>query len=106
MWICGRACLFACILETLIDCQPPRLPKWMLRKGLPGIAPAERCYRAFWWRKGDVFRLLMSLQAVIDGCTWPHQDERAVQQLQGFIHHVTGEGAVLHYGLTFVTWQS
>ncbi len=62
----------------------------MLRKGLPGIPPAERCYRAFWWRKGDVFRLLMSLQNVIDGCTWPKQDERAVQQLQGLIHHVTG----------------
>ena len=62
----------------------------MLRKGLPGIPAAERGYRAFWWRKGDVFRLLMSLQNVIDGCTWPTQDERAVQQLQGFIHHVTG----------------
>ena len=72
----------------------------MLRKGLPGIPPAERCYRAFWWRKGDVFRLLMSLQNVIDGCTWPQQDEQAVQQLQGFIHHVTGEGDVLLYGLT------
>ena len=67
----------------------------MLRKGLPGIPPAERGYRAFWWRKGDVFRLLMSLQNVLDGCTWPRQDERAVQQLQGFIHHVTGEGQSL-----------
>ena len=67
----------------------------MLKKGLPGIPPAERGYRAFWWRKGDVFRLLMSLQNVLDGCTWPRQDERAVQQLQGFIHHVTGEGPSL-----------
>ena len=71
------------------------LPKWKLRKGLPGIPPAERGYRAFWWRKGDVFRLLMSLQNVLDGCTWPRQDARAVQQLQGFIHHVTGEGCSL-----------
>lgn len=63
----------------------------MLAKGLPGIPAAERGYRAFWWRRGDVFRLLMSLQAVIDGCSWPKQDERPVQQLQGFIHHVTGE---------------
>ena len=75
-------------LTSLMCC---RLPKWMLKKGLPGIPPAERGYRAFWWRKGDVFRLLMSLQNVLDGCTWPRQDERAVQQLQGFIHHVTGE---------------
>ena len=81
----------------------------MLRKGLPGIPPAERCYRAFWWRKGDVFRLLMSLQNVVDGCTWPKQEERAVQQLQGLIHHVTGQAhavlrcAVLRSPLTALT---
>ena len=71
----------------------------MLRKGLPGIPPAEQCYRAFWGRKGDVFRLLMSLQNVIDGCTWSQQDERAVQQLQGLIHHVTGQLASMKAGL-------
>ena len=67
-----------------------RLPKWMLERGLPKIPLAEKCYRQFWWRKGDVYRMLMSLQNIIDGSTWPSRDRRRVNELAGFIHHVTG----------------
>jgi hypothetical protein len=62
----------------------------MLESGLPDIPLAEKCYRRFWWRKGDVYRLLMSLQNVIDGSTWPKEDKRRVNELVGLIHHVTG----------------
>ncbi len=67
-----------------------RLPKWMLERGLPKMPLAEKCYRQFWWRKGDVYRMLMSLQNIIDGSTWPSRDRRRVNELAGFIHHVTG----------------
>lgn len=67
-----------------------RLPKWMLESGLPKMPLAEKCYRQFWWRKGDVYRMLMSLQNIIDGSTWPSQDKRRVHELVGLIHHVTG----------------
>ena len=67
-----------------------RLPRWMLEKRMPGLPFPERCYRLFWNRKGDVYRLLMSLQNVIDGSTWLRQDARRVHQLIGLIHHVTG----------------
>ncbi|EIE27044.1 hypothetical protein COCSUDRAFT_34668 [Coccomyxa subellipsoidea C-169] len=69
------------------------LPKWMLESGLPKIPLAEKCYRQFWWRKGDVYRLLMSLQNIIDGSTWPKDDKRRVNELIGLIHHVTGASA-------------
>ena len=62
----------------------------MLENGLPDIPLTEKCYRRFWWRKGDVYRLMMSLQNVIDGSTWPKEDKRRVNELVGFIHHVTG----------------
>ena len=62
----------------------------MLQKGLPSLPFPELCYRLFWWRKGDVYRLLMSLQNVIDGSTWLRKDARKVHQLIGLIHHVTG----------------
>ena len=58
--------------------------------GMPPVPFPERCYRWFWWRKADVFRLFMSLQNVIDGCTWPQHDAKRVHELLGLIHHVTG----------------
>ena len=57
---------------------------------MPRIPPTEHGYRLFWRREGDVFRLLMSLQNVIDGCCWPQHDKSAVRQLAGLICHVTG----------------
>ena len=57
---------------------------------MPRMPPTEHGYRLFWRREGDVFRLLMSLQNVIDGCTWPQQDAPLVHQLAAFIRHVTG----------------
>lgn len=66
------------------------LPKWMLESGMPEIPVTEKAYRVFWWRKGDVYRMLMSLQNIIDGSTWPKQDAKKVQELVGLIHHVTG----------------
>ena len=66
-----------------------RLPRWML-EGMPPVPVPEQCYRWFWWRKGDVFRLFMSLSNVIDGCTWLQQDAMHVNELIGLIRHVTG----------------
>jgi hypothetical protein len=63
--------------------------------GMPPVPFPERCYRWFWWRKADVFRLFMSLQNVIDGCTWPQHDAKRVQELLGLIHHVTGAHQLL-----------
>jgi hypothetical protein len=62
----------------------------MRESGMPDIPFTEKCYRLFWWRKGDVYRMLMSLQNIIDGSTWPKEDGKKVQQLVGLIHHVTG----------------
>lgn len=57
---------------------------------MPGIPLTEHGYRLFWRREGDVFRLLMSLQNVIDGCYWPAHQAVLVQNLAGLIRHVTG----------------
>ncbi|BDA44507.1 hypothetical protein COCOBI_05-6940 [Coccomyxa sp. Obi] len=73
------------------------LPKWMLESGLPKMPLAEKCYRQFWWRKGDVYRMLMSLQNIIDGSTWPAQDKRRVNELVGLIHHVTGKRITVYF---------
>lgn len=57
---------------------------------LGGIPFTEHCYRLFWWHEGDVFRLAMSLQNVLDGCTWQSGDAELAHALQRFIHSVTG----------------
>lgn len=76
-----------CSMEVKLLC---RLRQWMLQKGLPGVPFSEQCYRLFWHRKGDVYRLLMSLQNMIDGSSWLRRDARTVHRLTGLIHHVTG----------------
>ncbi|KAK9814051.1 hypothetical protein WJX73_010626 [Symbiochloris irregularis] len=60
------------------------------RVRLPRVPATEVGYRLFWHREGDVFRLLMSLQNVIDGCCWPRAQAPLVRQLAGLIRHVTG----------------
>ena len=57
---------------------------------LGGVPFSEHCYRLFWWHEGDVFRLLMSLQNVLDGCTWASSDADLARALQSFIRSVTG----------------
>ena len=37
-----------------------------------------------------MFRLLMSLQNVLDGCLWDSSDAELLADLKDFIHHVTG----------------
>ena len=49
-----------------------------------------QAYHCFWWHRGDVYRLLLSLGAAIDGIAWPEADRPEVQLLQHFVHSVTG----------------
>ena len=44
----------------------------------------------FWWRRRDVYRLLLSLSTRVDGITWPEADRKLVEQMQDLIRTVTG----------------
>ena len=63
---------------------------------LGGIPLTEHCYRLFWWHEGDVFRLLMSLQNVLDGCTWQSRDAEQAHALRTFVRSVTGAPGCTH----------
>ena len=49
-----------------------------------------QAYQVFWWRRRDVYRLLLSLSTRVDGITWREADRELVEQLQDLIRTVTG----------------
>lgn len=79
----------ACILYRWmhIDCRQLRGPDG---SKLPGVPLAELSYRLFWVYRHDVYRIMMSLQNVIDGWDWLPQEQAAVEGLQDLVRHITG----------------
>ena len=49
-----------------------------------------QAYQVFWWRRRDVYRLLLSLSTRVDGITWREADREPVEQMQDLIRTVTG----------------
>ena len=52
-----------------------------------------QAYQVFWWRRRDVYRLLLSLSTRVDGITWPEADRKLVEQMQDLIRTVTGSSS-------------
>lgn len=57
---------------------------------LPSSGWGEKAYRIFWCGKGDVYRLLLSVQYRVASQTWPASDSQDVLLLDDLIHYVTG----------------
>lgn len=74
----------------IIDYGHARLSHHIVRRKMPKIPVFEKCYQKIFASKGDVWRLLSSLNDVVDGRTWPESSEPEVKALNGLIREVTG----------------
>lgn len=74
----------------IIDYGHARLSHHRVRRKLPKIPVFEVCYQRIFGSKGDVWRLLASLNDVVDGRTWPEDHEPEVKALNGLIREITG----------------
>ena len=63
-----------------------------------GVSARLQSYQIFWWKRRDVYRLLLSLSASVDGIVWPEADRQLVAQLQDLIYDVTGAPKALKSG--------
>ena len=50
----------------------------------------EAGYRAFWWKKEDVYHFLQSMSGHLDGRVWPAADKVLVEQFVDLMEYCTG----------------
>ncbi|KAL3132344.1 hypothetical protein ABBQ32_008921 [Trebouxia sp. C0010 RCD-2024] len=74
----------------IIDYGHAKLSNHKVHRKLPKIPVFEQFYQKVFANKGDVWRLLNSLSDVVDGRTWPENQEPQVKALNGLIREVTG----------------